>query len=160
MDVLIRVALAVKDNSLQAHLARRLSALDVRTETLGGQRTAWQKVMRCACDVIVVSEGLIPGSAADGISMLNELPENPTTIVIQESDAAEAHAKLTAAGADVVLFGGISRKSMYEAIETALRAHQWNKTQTAKALGIDRRTLFEKIRKLGLGEKGRSRRTG
>ena len=52
------------------------------------------------------------------------------------------------------------RKCEAEAIETALRAHQWNKTQTAKALGIDRRTLFEKIRKLGLGEKGRSRRTG
>jgi DNA-binding NtrC family response regulator len=120
VDVLIRVALAVKDNSLQAHLARRLSALDMRVETLGGQRTAWQKVMRCACDVIVVSEGLIPGAAEDGISMLNELPENPTTIVILDSDAAEAHAQLTAAGADVVLFSGISRKSMYDAIETAL----------------------------------------
>jgi DNA-binding NtrC family response regulator len=122
--MLIRVALAIRNNSLQAHLARRLSASDVRVETLGSRRTAWQKVMRCACDVIVISEGLIPGAAEDGIGMLNDLPENPTTIVILDSDAAEAHAQLSAAGADVVLFGGISRKSMYEAIEAALESRR------------------------------------
>ncbi len=118
------MALAVKENSLQAHLERKLSASDVRVEKLGGQPSAWQKVMRCACDVIVIGESLIPGAAEGGIGMLNELPENPTTIVILGSDSAEAHAQLTAAGADVVLYSGISKKSMFEAIDTALESRR------------------------------------
>ncbi len=122
--MLIRVALAIKDNRLQSQLERRLGASDARIETLGRQRSVWQSVMRCACDVIVISESLIPGLVDDGIAMLNQLPENPTTIVILDSDAAEAHARLTAAGADVVLYGGISPKSMLDAIETALESRR------------------------------------
>jgi two-component system response regulator AtoC len=118
--MLIRAALALKDNGLQAHLNRKLSGSDVRVESLGGQRAVWRKVLRCGCDVIVISEALIPAPTENGIGMLNELPENPTTIVILDNDSAEAHAQLTAAGADVVLYGGISRKSMVEAIDTAL----------------------------------------
>lgn len=118
--MLIRVALAVKEKRLLSHLARRLSASDVRIKAIGGQPAVWEKLMRSACDVIVISEALIPGLAEDGIGMLNDLPENPTTIVILDSDAAEAHAQLTAAGADMVLYSGISKKSMSEAIETAL----------------------------------------
>ncbi len=118
--MLIRVALAVKENGIQAHLQRKLSTSDVRVETLGGQRAVWQKVLRCGCDVIVISAVLILEPTENGIGMLNELPENPTTIVILDNDSAEAHAQLTAAGADVVLYAGISKKSMFEAIEAAL----------------------------------------
>jgi two-component system response regulator AtoC len=118
--MLIRAALALKDNGLQNHLKRKLSGSDVRVESLGGQRSVWRKVLRCGCDVIVISEALIPEPSENGIGMLNELPENPTTIVILDSDSAEAHAQHTAAGADVVLYAGISKKSMVEAIDTAL----------------------------------------
>ena len=71
--MLIRAALALKDNGLQAHLNRRLSGSDVRVESLGGQRAVWRKVLRCGCDVIVISEALIPMSTENGIGMLNEL---------------------------------------------------------------------------------------
>ncbi|WP_196772796.1 sigma 54-interacting transcriptional regulator [Pseudodesulfovibrio alkaliphilus] len=37
-----------------------------------------------------------------------------------------------------------------EAISAALFQNQWNRTKTANALGIDRRTLFDKIKKMGL----------
>jgi two-component system, NtrC family, response regulator AtoC len=123
--MLIRVALAIADKPLRAYLARNLAASDIRVETLGKQPTIWQKVMRCACDVILLSESYLPGAPEEGISMLNNLPENPTTIVILDKDSAEAHAQLTAAGADVVLFGGISRKSMSEAIESALESRRY-----------------------------------
>ncbi len=122
--MLIRVALAVKENNLQSHLERKLSASDVRVETHRDRKSVWQNIIRCGCDVIVISQDLIPGAADDGIGMLNELPENPTTIVILDTDAAEAHARLTAAGADVVLYGGISKKSLFEAIETALESRR------------------------------------
>ena len=123
--MLIRVALTLKDSGLQTLLERKLSAPDVRVESfLGGQRSVWPKVLRCGCDVIVISEALILDPTENGIGMLNELPENPTVVVILESDSAEAHAQLTASGADAVLYSGISKKSLFEAIEAALESRR------------------------------------
>jgi len=122
--VLIRMALAVTDRSLQRHLADKLSSSDVRLESFGHLRAAWQNVVRSGCDVIVISEDLILRPADNGIAILNELPENPTTVIIHESDSAEEHAQLAAAGADVVLYAGISKKSMAEAIETTLESRR------------------------------------
>jgi len=122
--VLIRMALAVTDRSLLRHLADKLSSSDVRVESFGHLRSAWQKVVRSGCDVIVISEDLILRPADNGISILNELPENPTTVIIHGSDSAEEHAQLAAAGADVVLYAGISKKSMAEAIETTLESRR------------------------------------
>jgi DNA-binding NtrC family response regulator len=118
------MALAVTDRSLQRHLAEKLSSSDVRVETFGHLRSAWQKVIRSGCDVIVISEDLLLRPDDNAIAILNELPENPTTVVINDSDSAEEHAQLAAAGADVVLYTGISKKSMVEAIETTLESRR------------------------------------
>jgi two-component system response regulator AtoC len=122
--MLIRMALAVTDRSLQRHLAEKLSSSDVRVETFGHLRSAWQNVIRSGCDVIVISENLLLRPEDNAIAILNELPENPTTVIINDSDSAEEHAQLAAAGADVVLYAGISKKSMAEAIETTLESRR------------------------------------
>jgi len=122
--MLIRMALAVRDKSLQRHLADKLSSSDVRVESFGDLRAAWQNVVRSGCDVIVISEDLILHPADNGIAILNELPENPTTVVIHGSDSAEENAQLAAAGADVVLYAGVSKKSMVEAIEATLESRR------------------------------------
>jgi DNA-binding NtrC family response regulator len=93
-------------------------------ESFGHLPSAWQIVIRSGCDVIVISEDLILRPADNGIAILNELPENPTTVIIHDSDSAEEHAQLAAAGADVVLFAGVSKKSMVEAIETTLESRR------------------------------------
>ena len=72
--MIVRVALAVTNTALQAYLERKFSASDVRVEALWGQRSVWQKVMRCGCDVIVISETAIPEEVEDGIGMLNSRP--------------------------------------------------------------------------------------
>jgi two-component system response regulator AtoC len=137
--MLIRVGLSVNDKSLQNHLQKSLSYSDVKVETFGHLRSAWQKVVRSGCDVIVISEALIPRPKESSIATLNELPENPTTVIILESDSAEEHAQLAAAGADVVLFAGISRKSMEEALETTLESRR----QFILRKRFDRRGLAE-----------------
>ena len=71
---------------------------------------AWQKALRSGCDLIVISDSLVLQPIDSGIGLLNDLPENPTTIIIHTSDSPEVHAQLTAAGADVVLYAGISKK--------------------------------------------------
>jgi len=122
--MLIRLALAVTDKNLQGHLAKKLASPDVRVESFGHLRSAWQNVVRSGCDVIVINEDLILRPADNGIAILNELPENPTTVIIHDSVSAEEHAQLAAAGADVVLSAGISKKSMVEAIETTLESRR------------------------------------
>ena len=137
--MLIRVGLSVKDRNMQNHLEKALSYFDVRVESFGHLRSAWQKVVRSGCDVIVISEALIPRPTDNSIAVLNELPENPTTVILHESDSAEEHAQLTAAGADVVLFAGISKKSMEEALETTLESRR----QFILRKRFDRRGLAE-----------------
>jgi len=122
--MLIRVGLAVDKKSLQSYLKQHLSEPDVRVETFRTPRAAWQNVLRSGCDVIVISESLIPAPTDNGITILNELPENPTTIILHDSDSPEKYAELTAAGADVVLSVGVSPKSMSETIGAALESRR------------------------------------
>ena len=66
--MLIRVGLAVKNKDIQRHLARTLSSSDVRVESFGQRRSAWQNVVRSGCDVIVISQSLILRPIDSGIS--------------------------------------------------------------------------------------------
>jgi two-component system response regulator AtoC len=122
--MLIRVALAVRDRDMQKHLAQDLSGLDVRVELFGQAPLAWQKILRSGCDVIVIAESIIPPPTETGIMILNQLPESPTTVIIHGDDSSEQHAALAAAGADVVLYAGVSKRSLSEAIETTLESRR------------------------------------
>ena len=122
--MLIRVGLTVNDKRIQKHLERNLASSEVRIDSFRSPASAWQKMVRSGYDVIVISEALILRPIEDGIAILNELPENPTTVIVHDRDSSEEHAQLAAAGADVVLYTGISKKSMTEAIETAIEGRQ------------------------------------
>ncbi len=122
--MLIRLTLAIKDNALQRHLERKLSQPDVRVDAFGQISDTWQRLLRNCGDIIVIGAGLIPRPVDIGISTLNNLPEQPTTVVLSDSDDSEKLAQFTAAGADVVLYAGISRKSLVEAIETTLESRR------------------------------------
>ena len=125
---MIRLVLAIKDRALQRYLDEKFQDTDVRVEGFGHLKAPWQEVIRSCGDIIVINESLIPTPTEFGLSMLNELPENPTAVVLHESDSSEEHAKLVAAGADVVLYTGISKKSLFEAIESTLESRrQYNR---------------------------------
>ena len=57
--------------------------------------------------------------------------------------------------AQTPLFNGIGRKTISqekEAIRESLKMFNWNRTKTAKYLGVTRRTLYNKMVKLGINE--------
>jgi DNA-binding NtrC family response regulator len=137
--MILRVALAVKEDGLQRHLQRHLPETDVGVETFNHPRTIWRKVLHSGCDMIIISAEFIPKPIDSGIAMLNQLPENPTTVIIHSDDSPEEHARLAAAGADVVLYADISKKRIYEAIESALESRR----QFIQRKRFDRRGLFE-----------------
>ena len=122
--MLIRLVLAIKDRRMEKILEKHLSNTDVRIECFGQLKTAWQKIVRSCGDIVVISEGLILSPVETGIAYLNNLPENPTTVILHESDSSEEHAQLAAAGGDVVLFSGISQKSLLEAIESTIESRR------------------------------------
>jgi len=133
--MLIRLILAVDDRALERSLEQSITADDVNVEILGAERAPWQKVVRSFGDIIVISAPLIPAPAESSLAMLRELPENPTTVILHDSDSPEEHARLVAAGADVVLYSGVSRRRLVQAIEATIETRR----QLIQLEGFDRR---------------------
>ncbi len=122
--MLVRLTLAVKNRRLQEYLERRLSLPDVRVECFTHPKDTWQKVVRSCGDVIVISKSFLLRPLDNGIALLNNLPENPTTIILNDGDSSEELARLTAAGADLALYSGISKKVLAETIEATLESRR------------------------------------
>ncbi|MBU0993571.1 MAG: sigma-54 dependent transcriptional regulator [Proteobacteria bacterium] len=122
--MIIRVALAIKNNKLQHQLEESLYNSDVQIKSYGGTPASWQKLIRSCGDIVVISKSTIPKPIDSELSTLNSLPEKPTIVVIHDSDSSEEHAHLVAAGADVVLYSGITSTSITEAIETTIESRR------------------------------------
>ncbi|MDY0219601.1 MAG: sigma-54 dependent transcriptional regulator [Desulfobacterium sp.] len=122
--MLIRLVCAVKDKKLHADLEKRLSIFDVQLKMIATQKTPWQDLVRSCADIFVVSKSLIPKPIESSVAMLNNLPEKPITIILHDRESSEEHANLLASGADVVLYAGISRDSLIEAIESTLESRR------------------------------------
>ena len=118
--MLIRVVCAIKEKKLHGDLESRLSHFDVQIKMLKKNKAQWQELVRSCGDVFVVSKSLIPRPIESSVTMLNNLPEKPTTIILDDQDSSEEHANLLSSGADVVLYTGISQDSLMEAIESTL----------------------------------------
>jgi len=119
-----RLILAIQEQSLEKHLERIFSEGEVRVECFGHTPATWQKVVRSCGDVIVISESLLPKPSDTSIILLNDLPETPITVILTEHDSSEDIARLTAAGADAVLYAKLPRKRLVEAIETTLSSRR------------------------------------
>ena len=122
--MLIRVVCAIKEKKLQADLEERLSNFDVQFIMFGKNKAQWQELVRSCGDVFVVSKYLVPRPIESSVALLNNLPEKPTTIILDDQESSEEHANLLASGADVVLYTGISQDSLMEAIESTLEARR------------------------------------
>ncbi|WP_343052737.1 sigma-54 interaction domain-containing protein [Desulfoluna butyratoxydans] len=72
----------------------------------------------------MIHRSLIPKPEEAGISLLNNLPEKPTTVILHESDTPEAYAGLVAQGADVVLHADVGLDKLLEAIEGVLESRR------------------------------------
>jgi len=123
--MLLRLALAIKDKKLESKIADKLDEIsDVQIKKFGRNNGIWQSLVRSCADIFLISESMIPKPVESGLSVLNNLPEKPVTIVLHANDSSEDHAQLLAAGADAVLYSGISITSLIEAMETILESRR------------------------------------
>jgi DNA-binding NtrC family response regulator len=86
------------------------------------------------------------GSTQSHADSLNTMPDHPPSTHATSSRAAETARHLSEQ----------LRDPERAALITALEQHGWNRSKTAKALGIDRTTLYRKMRDLGLGRYGQA----
>jgi DNA-binding NtrC family response regulator len=122
--VLLRIIIAVKDEDLDKKIRKRLSRLDVVIESFWHLKNPFQRTVRTNGDVVILSSSLIPIPVESSLSLLNGLPESPTTIVLHDSVSQEESANLLAQGADVVLYSGLPASSLLEAIETTIESRR------------------------------------
>jgi DNA-binding NtrC family response regulator len=122
--VLTRLVCAVKEKKLAAAIEKRLVHADVRLNIFHHPRNTWQDLVRSCADVFLVSRTLIPKPVDASVAILNNLPEKPITIVLDDRESSKAHADLLGAGADMVLYAGLPPDRLVEAIETTLVSRQ------------------------------------
>ncbi len=74
--------------------------------------------------MFLISRILIPRPLEASVAILNNLPEKPITIILDDRESSKAHADLLGAGADMVLYAGLPPDRLVEAIETSLVSRQ------------------------------------
>ncbi|MBN2070379.1 MAG: sigma-54-dependent Fis family transcriptional regulator [Candidatus Krumholzibacteriota bacterium] len=118
--MLIRLVLIIKDKTLEKGIREYFNEANVRLESIGHLKNPFQKALRTNGDIFIVSSSLLPEPLESSISLLNDLPETPTTVVLHDSNSPEDHANLIAMGADVVLYQGLQKNILIEAVETTI----------------------------------------
>jgi two-component system, NtrC family, response regulator AtoC len=122
--VLTRLVCAVKEKKLVAAIEKRLSQADIRLKIFRDPHNAWQDLVRSCSDVFLISRTLIPKPVDASVAILNNLPEKPITIILDDRESSKEHATLIGAGADMVLYSGLPPDQLMEAIETTLTSRQ------------------------------------
>jgi len=122
--MLLRVVTALENEELDKKIRKRLSRMDVITESFWHLKNPFQKTVRTSGDVIIISTALMPRPIDSSIALLNDLPDNPTTIVLHDSSSQEENANLLAQGADVVLYSKLPTTTLLEAIETTIESRR------------------------------------
>ncbi|HSL62955.1 MAG TPA: sigma-54 dependent transcriptional regulator [Desulfotignum sp.] len=122
--MLTRLVCAVKEKKLAAAIEKRLSQADIRLNIFEHPQNTWQDLVRSSADVFLISRTLIPRPVDASVAILNNLPEKPITIILDDRESSKAHATLLGAGADMVLYSGLPPDRLVEAIETTLVSRQ------------------------------------
>lgn len=118
--MLLRMILVVESEDLGKAFKKSFEQSNVRVENLGRHKNPFQRALHTSGDIFVVSHSLLPEPADSAINLLNDLPENPTTVILHSSASPEDHADLITMGADVVLYEGLQKNLLIEAVETIL----------------------------------------
>jgi two-component system response regulator AtoC len=137
--MLLRIILVLKDERLETFFRGHFAQSDLRVESFGRLKNPFQKAVRTSGDIFVIETRLMPKPIESAIALLNDLPENPTSILLSDNDTSKGQADLLASGADVVLYSGLSKKTLLEAVDATVDA----RSQLAKKPWLNERTPRE-----------------
>ena len=118
--MILRISLALRDESLAKRIVERLSRSDNLLETISTDGSFWSRLVRRGSDMIILSRSLIPEPVEHSMSLLSGLPESPTTVVLAHSESPDDHARLLEASCDTVLYDGLPLERLVGAIEASI----------------------------------------
>jgi len=118
--VIAQILLALDQPTLQTQLKQRLAKPDVLVRVPRARRNLWNRLARETCDMVILSKTLVPRQAVEAIASLGELPDAPALVVFTSKNDPEERAALLAAGAEEVLYSGLSTPILVDVLETLL----------------------------------------
>ncbi|MGE4285509.1 MAG: sigma-54 interaction domain-containing protein [Phycisphaerae bacterium] len=118
--MILRLSICLTDSRFQNSLCRRLAAGSDLVTKIRPSKSIWRRLIGEASDVIIIHESLVSGPLEQYITILNEMPEMPTTIVITDSAEPSDSAELISWGFDTVLYSGLEQQQLFEAIEATI----------------------------------------
>ena len=143
--MLIRILLAIDKPKLQKNVHTLLSQKDVIVETIGKKTQLLEHIPRENCDLVIISQSLIPKPVFDTLNVLQQLPDAPGIVVIAPKEDPEERAQFLAAGCDAVLYAGLSAERLRDVFETILSKRsklQQRSLTTIRTLAQPRLTDF------------------
>jgi len=120
--MLFRLVLVIKDEGLESFFRQHFDQSSLHVQSLGRLRNPFQKAVRTNGDIFVIDARLMPSPIESAIALLNDLPENPTTILLTDNDSPKRQADLLASGADVALYSGLPKNTLVEAVDATIEA--------------------------------------
>jgi len=128
--MLLRVILAMDDARRRKQIRRLLAQDDVIVESLRGRTLLWERAARRSGDIIVAGQSVLSQPPERSIEMVHQLPESPSVVVIADTEDAEQHAGLLAAGCDVVLYAQLPEERLADALEAVVEKRRASAQRT------------------------------
>jgi DNA-binding NtrC family response regulator len=128
--MLLRILIATSDVSDAQRLCTLLDGEDVLITPLVKGENLWERLRHEACDLVVLSDGLLGDGLVSALADIRGLPDVPEVVVLSGNNDADRRAELCAAGAFAVVNPDVSRKELVQALQT-LVTRRTNQAQLA-----------------------------
>lgn len=129
--MLLRVAMSLESSSLEKHLKTNLTSAEFHV-TLLKNKSPLQVISKEPVDAIILSEDKIPKPIISTLNMLDNSIDSPVIIILSTQENEKHNAQLLAAGADAVLYAGLTHHVLYEAIVKILLKRNESQTEIIK----------------------------
>jgi len=118
--MLLRILIAVDKPGLHKKLLSVFSKNDSIVEDVYNPKILYEEISQKTCDLLIVSHQFIFSYTPEKLHSLQNLPDNPSIIVITEDENPEERAVFLAAGCIAVLNSKLSTKRLGDALNTIL----------------------------------------
>jgi len=118
--MIARVLLALDEAVLQRQIKKGLSRPDVLVDVPRARGHLWKRINRETCDLVILGVTFVPFPKTEMIASFSEIPDAPALVLVTGRNDPEERAILLAAGADEVLFSGLTAGSMLDVLDRIL----------------------------------------
>ena len=118
--MLLRALVALDEPLFRKRLVGHLKRADVLVDTIKKQGLLWEPLTRKSVDFIFVSPTHIPPPIDDKIGLLRDLPDAPWVVIVSEREDPEELAGFLAAGAEAVIYSGLTDEKLGGALGAIL----------------------------------------